>query len=82
MNKKVLIVCYSFPPYPGIGGRRWAKFAKYLYRNGYNVNVISSKNKADENSQWKTDIEEYSNNIDYIESNYPFYLGINPKSIY
>jgi glycosyltransferase involved in cell wall biosynthesis len=82
MNKKVLIVCYSFPPYPGIGGRRWAKFAKYLYRNGYNVNVISSKNKADENSQWKTDIEEYSNNIDYIESNYPFYLGINPKTIY
>lgn len=39
-GEPILIICHSFPPNPGIGGRRWAKFAKELARRGYPVHVI------------------------------------------
>jgi glycosyltransferase involved in cell wall biosynthesis len=56
--KKILIICYSFPPYPGIGGRRWAKFAKYLVRRGYDVSVIASENPYEGKvSEWNKDVQ-------------------------
>jgi len=82
MNKSVLIISYTFPPYSGIGGRRWAKFSKYLHRNGNDIIILSAKDKGIKNSQWKDDTKEYLNKIHFIESNYPFYLGINPITIY
>lgn len=36
----LLIICHSFPPNFGIGGRRWAKFAKELARRGHPIHVI------------------------------------------
>lgn len=39
-GEPILIICHSFPPNHGIGGRRWAKFAKQLAREGYPVHVI------------------------------------------
>lgn len=38
----ILLICHGFPPVRGIGGRRWAKFAKELARRGYTVHVIRS----------------------------------------
>lgn len=41
-EEPILIICYFFPPNAGIGGRRWAKFAKELARRGHTVHVIRS----------------------------------------
>lgn len=57
-NKEILIISYVFPPYPGIGGRRWAKFAKYLSRKNYNVHVICAQNPFEETSLWSQDVNE------------------------
>ena len=76
-----MIICFTFPPAPGIGGRRWAKFAKYLCRKGYDIRVLTNNNTSTEASSWNQDIEEYRDKIVEIPSNYPTYLGVSPKSI-
>jgi hypothetical protein len=53
---KILIVCYSFPPHPGIGGRRWAKFAKYLQAEGTAIHVFAAANYTDDISYWFEDV--------------------------
>lgn len=55
--KNVLLISYTFPPYPGVGGRRWAKFAKYLAKAGYTVYVICAKNPHKNTSFHIDDIE-------------------------
>jgi len=55
LKKNVLIICYSFPPYPGIGGRRWAKFAKYFAKEGVTCHVINSANPFIAKSIWTSD---------------------------
>ncbi|MBL7882701.1 MAG: hypothetical protein JNL69_01425, partial [Bacteroidia bacterium] len=60
-NKHILLISYVFPPYPGIGGRRWAKFAKYLAKNGYTVHVICAKNPFKEVSLFMDDVANNSN---------------------
>lgn len=54
--KNVLIICYSFPPNPGVGGRRWAKFAKYLAQEKYKVHVVSNFNTSNTVSEWSNDV--------------------------
>ncbi len=82
MNKHILLISYTFPPYPGIGGRRWAKFAKYLTKNDYIVHVIHAKNPFDSTSLWLNDIEFNNQIIRYeVNSRYPKSLLITPKSL-
>ena len=50
--KHILLVSYVFPPYYGIGGRRWAKHASELTKMGYVVHVICAKNPFDKESLW------------------------------
>jgi len=50
-----LLICYSFPPHPGIGGRRWAKFTKYLALNDQGTIVFNASNIFNENSLWTRD---------------------------
>jgi len=38
----LLLICYSYPPYPGTGGRRWAKLSKYLAREGHSIEVVNA----------------------------------------
>ncbi|GIV27431.1 MAG: hypothetical protein KatS3mg027_1245 [Bacteroidia bacterium] len=71
-KKNILIINYVFPPYPGIGGRRWAKFAKYLHRRGHNVYVIAAQNPFDYESTFINDIKELpKENLFYLPSLYP-----------
>ena len=82
-KKNILLITYVFPPYPGIAGRRWAKFAKYLTRNGYRVHVICAKNPFHKKSLWVQDTE---NNADIVTHElpalYPAVLLTDPKTFF
>ena len=78
--KKILIVSYTLPPENGIGGRRWAKFAKVFAEKGYDIRVITSINKSF-NSPWTKDISTYENSIIRIPSKTPYILSQNPRTI-
>jgi hypothetical protein len=70
-----------FPPSPGIGGRRWVKFAKYFVRMSYDVKIITAKrNKKSTISNWIKDMTKLEGLVDYIPSKYPYYLGVSPSS--
>jgi len=81
--KKFLIIAYTFPPTPGVGGRRWAKFAKYLHRKGYDVRVIAAKVPYEQESHWSADIEALADEgrITYVQSGYPKYM-YSPKTFF
>lgn len=83
MKKKILIISYTFPPNDGIGGRRWAKFAKYLFRKGVDIRVISTELNAKVNGLWSNDIVELKddNRINYISSNFPSVLNSYPNTL-
>ena len=44
MGKKILMLCYYFPPLLDVGCKRSVAFAKYLKRHGWNPIVLSVKN--------------------------------------
>jgi hypothetical protein len=70
VKKNILILSYFFPPCNKVGGRRWAKFAKYLADDGYSIHVISVDVPFSGECPWEKDIELYKNNIirlPYIE---------------
>lgn len=81
--KHILLISYTYPPYPGIGGRRWAKFSKYLSRLGYVIHVIHSKSPFKEQSLWLDDVEKNENIKRYeLNRKYPKVLSTQPKSIF
>lgn len=56
-GEHLLVVSHTFPPYRGIGGRRWAKFAKALARGGFTIHVIHSAGNDDlKGSFWTEDV--------------------------
>ncbi len=58
-GEPILLISHTFPPYRGIGGRRWAKFAKALARLGHPVHVIHSAGSEQlKGSLWTGDISE------------------------
>ena len=72
---KVMILSYTFPPAPGVGARRWAKFAKCLVKAGYQVYVISADwNDRNCRSNWSDDV----NNIEI----YRIRGGLNPNLLF
>lgn len=80
-TKNILIISYVFPPYPGIGGRRWAKFAKYLHRKGHNVYVIAAQNPYKEVSTFINDIKELpKENLIYLPPKFPSVLFKHPEN--
>ena len=83
--KSVLIVSELFPPLPGIGGRRWAKFAKYFTRLGINVHVLTAtfNKKIHSVSLWYSDVKGNPNiHVHKIKLNYPEILNLKPKTVY
>lgn len=80
MPKKLLIVSHAFPPNPGIGGRRWAKFAKYLSRKGYQIQVLASENISGGRSEWDEDIKGIS--VKYLPFHFPRVVSYPGKAIF
>ena len=80
MKNRVLIVSQTFPPADGIGGRRWAKFAKYLKREGCEIEVISAKLPSAENKAWHADVEGIKQY--HYSHQYPQILSRVPSSLY
>jgi glycosyltransferase involved in cell wall biosynthesis len=81
-DKNILIVSYTFPPYPGIGGRRWAKFSKYLAKNGYKIYVLCAKNPFIKNSLWCDDVKNKNIKVYELTTFYPKSLIVNPKNYF
>ncbi|MFT5228191.1 MAG: glycosyltransferase involved in cell wall biosynthesis [Urechidicola sp.] len=83
MNR-IVILTYTFPPSPAIGGRRWAKFAKYLDRAGHDVFVLASDLDKDESSPWSEDIEVLisKSKVEYLKNGYPEVLNSYPEKLY
>jgi glycosyltransferase involved in cell wall biosynthesis len=73
MSASLLILSYVFPPYPGIGGRRWAKFAKYLAQMGYPVQAIAARNPFPAQSNWTKDVEGLP--VRYLPGRFPEIFG-------
>lgn len=73
---KLLIISHYFPPVPGVGGRRWAKFVKYLSRkDGVSIHVISAQNTVkDVVSSFEKELKGANFKHIVLPSNYPAYL--------
>ncbi len=68
----ILIICHTFPPAPGIGGRRWAKFAKALARRGHPVHVICARPpRGSTTSPWTIDVEHSGITVHALPRRYP-----------
>jgi len=77
---KVLILSYTFPPAAGIGGRRWAKFAKYLKADhNCDIFILTNKNELTTRSEWEKDTDTYKKNIFQFDNPYPSIIN---KSYY
>jgi hypothetical protein len=83
MSRSILLISYFFPPFPDIGGRRWAKFSKYLSRNGVHVHVVCAKNPFKNESLWNADVVRDPNIKIYpVKGTYPVILEKVPKTIF
>lgn len=82
-KRRLLVVAYTFPPYAGIAGRRWAKFAKYLSKKNVEVHVISAENpQPDLVSTFEVDVKDNSGILRYtLPNKYPKYMQVAPVSL-
>lgn len=75
----VLIISHTFPPYRGIGGRRWAKFAKVLARRGHPVHVVHSQGAEElKGSLWNDDVRHAGIFTHALPQRYPTVLFKRP----
>ena len=81
-EKKILIVCFSFPPFPGVGGRRWAKFAKHLSNLGYELFIVAAKPEGNSVSEWNNDVMKPNISISQIPLGYSKVLSGIPKTLW
>jgi hypothetical protein len=79
VKKKVLLVCYEFPPNSGIGGRKWSFLSKYLLKNDIEVHVLTKQPWSKQFSLW----QEMTKGVilHFFTSNYPRVLEEYPKNI-
>lgn len=66
----VLVISYYFPPFKRVGGRRWAKHAKYMNRGGVNTYVLAADFPASV-SAWDQDVVEYNDKVTRISGAQP-----------
>ncbi|MCE3230041.1 MAG: glycosyl transferase family 1 [Bacteroidetes bacterium] len=78
--KKILLISYTFPPKSGIGGRRWAKFAKYLAKDGHEIYVICARPRGAEKSQWMSDVQSPNIHVFERDARFPEVLEFGGNS--
>ncbi|NNE54412.1 MAG: hypothetical protein HKN32_00230, partial [Flavobacteriales bacterium] len=72
MNSPILIACFDFPPNQGIGGRRWAKFARQLAHSGEQVHVVkAAPAHSNTKSPWTEDVNHPNIHIHELPRTYP-----------
>lgn len=54
--KKIVLLAYKFPPYEGVGARRWAKFVKYFAKKGVEIHVVTTNWNSKGKLGWANDI--------------------------
>jgi len=77
--KRILIVAYTFPPQGGIGGRRWAKIAKELHKQGYLTEVISAELADEQSSPWMSDVKSIP--VFRFKTTFPKHLKRQPQNL-
>jgi len=80
---RVLVVSYFFPPFNRVGGRRWAKHAKYFNSLGLPFFVLAGDYEG--SSPWDTDILAFRDKIfriKNVELTKPFFLRALPVNIF
>lgn len=81
-SKTILLIVPEFPPNGSIGGRRWAKFSKYLVRLGYTLKVIAFKpENSSSKENWMSDIKHEKIEVFYLPSRYPKILISSSRNI-
>ncbi|MBX7051488.1 MAG: hypothetical protein K1X54_05600 [Flavobacteriales bacterium] len=82
-GKKILIFNYDFPPNSGIGGRRWAKFARQLAMDGYIVHVIKADAVfGEDQSYWSEDVKHPNIIVHSLPRAYPVLFSHPKKDIW
>lgn len=76
-----MVICYSFPPHPGIGGRRWAKFTKQFIKKKIPVTVFNATNLDTRQSLWTDDVNFDEIELVSYEFTFQKYL-LHPKNIF
>jgi glycosyltransferase involved in cell wall biosynthesis len=80
---KILILNYAFPPNDGVGGRRWAKFCKYIDRAEKDFIVVCKKPTSfNKNSKWTDDTTDFRNKIKFFDFGYPTVLEKSEFSLF
>ncbi|MCX8211714.1 MAG: glycosyltransferase [Lewinella sp.] len=74
-SDRLLLIAFSWCPRGGVGSRRWSKFAKYLTRKGWRVDVITASYPIRDKVNWCKDISNNPSIVSYpTKSGYPSYL--------
>lgn len=74
-GKHILLVNFDFPPNEGIGGRRWAKFARYLAEQGLKIHVIKAEQlPMRPPSVWSKEVEHSNISITSLPRPLPTYF--------
>lgn len=82
-EKHIILVNFDFPPNEGIGGRRWAKFARYLADQELKVHVIKAKELPHRApSVWSKDVEHKNISITSLSRPLPQYFTHPGKSMW
>ena len=85
LTGKILIISFYFPPFPRVGGRRWAKYLKYLTKQGVDFKVLAGYFKEFEKENIKNDdIVTYKKDISWIKAKikYPLFKRKLPIGVF
>lgn len=54
----MIILSYRFPPYEGVGARRWSKFVEYMSQANIQIHVVTANWKKTEKQIWEIESKE------------------------